>query len=362
MLTHELANEIVKQTMIRLNRNINIMNHTGTIIASGTTERIGQLHEGALEVIKTGKTLVVDKSNLSKWKGSLFGVNLPIEFQGKIIGVIGITGEPEKTMEFGELAKMITEMMLNQSLWASRLESKQRMKELIFEDLLLGKTHEESAERRQNAIHIQLTPPFLVIVLEIGETVFNKLKIIEFLENILGEKKCLIGFLNVNKLFILFSGLKEELLRKKIEEISGLLRMREIPSRIGVGTIEEEKIKIKDSLKNAESALKFGDNEKDLTYFNEVEVMSLLSRIPEHHKHLFSKRIMGHIPEKWIKSLETYFECDMNLAETAERLGIHRNTLIYRLKKVKDDTGYNPQTFHDATALQLAFWINQINK
>ncbi|MFJ7509201.1 sugar diacid recognition domain-containing protein [Peribacillus simplex] len=64
MLTQEIAMEIVKQTTNRLNRNINIMDDKGTIIASGNRERIDQLHFGAMEVLKTGKPLIIHEKDI----------------------------------------------------------------------------------------------------------------------------------------------------------------------------------------------------------------------------------------------------------------------------------------------------------
>lgn len=48
MLTREIAQTIVLETSLRLNRNINIMDEKGIIIASGDPSRIDNIHEGAL--------------------------------------------------------------------------------------------------------------------------------------------------------------------------------------------------------------------------------------------------------------------------------------------------------------------------
>ena len=54
-----------------------------------------------------------------------------------------------------------------------------------------------------------------------------------------------------------------------------------------------------------------------------------------------------------LKTLKAFLELDCNAKETAERLHIHRNTLNYRLQKVTDATGLNPQRFSDAVQLSL---------
>jgi carbohydrate diacid regulator len=79
MLTQEVAEAIVEETMLRLNRNINIIDKSGIVIASGDSSRINCFHEGGLHAIQTGKTLLITKENEDQWKGSKLGINLPIE-------------------------------------------------------------------------------------------------------------------------------------------------------------------------------------------------------------------------------------------------------------------------------------------
>src|SRR5690554_4917559 len=100
MLTSEIATNIVRETMNRLDRNINIVNTEGYIIASGIPSRVGELHVAALEAIRSGQTIVITKNNQQLWDGALCGMNMPVSFQNQIVGAIGLTGEPEEIAEF----------------------------------------------------------------------------------------------------------------------------------------------------------------------------------------------------------------------------------------------------------------------
>jgi carbohydrate diacid regulator len=55
-----------------------------------------------------------------------------------------------------------------------------------------------------------------------------------------------------------------------------------------------------------------------------------------------------------LKTVKAYFAENLNLTKAAERLHIHRNTLIYRLGKIKDLTGLDPEQFEDAVQIRLA--------
>ncbi|MFE0505643.1 CdaR family transcriptional regulator [Peribacillus butanolivorans] len=362
MLTQEIAREIVKQTTIRLNRNINIMDEKGTIIASGNPDRISQAHFGAIEVLKTGKPLIIHEQDRHHWLGVLPGINLPIEFQKVFIGVIGITGDPAELKEFGELVKMITEMMLNQSFMAEQLEWKQHLKELVFEDLLKETINQNSIDQRLNLIGMKLEPPFQVGILEIKLNPLKKNEVIQLLENVFDTQHTLIGFLNVNRVFILTSTLTENLMKQKMNTAIHQFIAKRFSLRVGMGSLAESELYICHSFHEAESALLLGDDNQSLTTYTEVETKALLDRIDDRTKQQFQERILGSLSEKLIETLQQFFLSNLNIGECAKSMYIHRNSLIYRIKKIKEITGYNPQELNDAITLQLAIWVKQMQR
>ena len=73
-------------------RTINIMDREGTIIASTEQERIGTFHQGAAEVIATGKPVLIETMDLPRYPGAKEGYNMPIFLKDELIGVVGIFG------------------------------------------------------------------------------------------------------------------------------------------------------------------------------------------------------------------------------------------------------------------------------
>lgn len=90
MLTIRLANEIVEQTMLRLKRNVNVMNIDGVILASGEKERVEKFHEGAKYVAETKKTLIISDRNIHEFPQTKQGINLPIFFRRKLFVLSGL--------------------------------------------------------------------------------------------------------------------------------------------------------------------------------------------------------------------------------------------------------------------------------
>lgn len=98
----------------------------------------------------------------------------------------------------------------------------------------------------------------------------------------------------------------------------------------------------------------------------ELRLESLLYRIPEeerqrfvesadHHSHLFGD-------EETVTTLETFFKMDCNVSETAKQLYIHRNTLLYRLDKIKQDTQLDVRRFEDAVLMRLTLLLYKVTK
>lgn len=49
----------------------------------------------------------------------------------------------------------------------------------------------------------------------------------------------------------------------------------------------------------------------------------------------------------------TLAECDMNVTQTAQKLYMHRNSIVYHINRVKKKTGLNPLCFYDLCKLIL---------
>lgn len=106
-LTAQQAQNIVGRMMDVTPYNVNIMNDKGIIIGSGDTHRINTLHEGAIEAIAKKKLIEISAGGV----GTKPGINTPIFFGNRIIGVIGITGKPEEVRPFVELVRITAELL-----------------------------------------------------------------------------------------------------------------------------------------------------------------------------------------------------------------------------------------------------------
>jgi carbohydrate diacid regulator len=359
MLTREIAQTIVLETSLRLNRNINIMDEKGIIIASGDSSRIDDIHEGALAVLKSGETLIISSNEKGVWRGAHPGINLPIVFQDKIVGVIGITGNPKEIEELGGIVKMITELMIQEKFIASQLEWKMRTKEMIIEELLKSAPSYSNIERWLNLVGQNLREPFITAVIQMTDRTITNQSLINKIEELIGEKHCLVGFININRMFIAFSGYNEHESDKKLNSIYETLKKLKLTFRLAYSTPFISLSRFNQSYIDCDLALQISDEKEDFISFVEVEPKALIYKIDRAWGEKFTDRIMDKTIVKYCDTLDVFFKNNLNIQQTADDLYIHRNTLIYRLSKIEKDTGYDPKRFKDALTLQLALWSDK---
>lgn len=356
MLSREIAQTIVIETSLRLNRNINIMDEKGIIIASGDPSRVDDIHEGALEVLKSGETLIIPFNDKGVWRGAHPGINLPIVFQDRIVGVIGITGNPEELMELGGIVKMTTELMIKEKFIASQLEWKQRTKEMIIEELLKSSPSYSNIERWLNLVGRNLREPFITAVIQMTDRTIANQSLINKIEEIIGEKHCLVGFININRMFIAFSGYSDHESFKKLNSIYVELKKLKLNFRLAYSTPFVSLSNFNQSYIDCDLALQISDVTEDFISFVEVEPKALIYKIDRAWGEKFTNRIMHKTLVKYADILDVFFKNNLNIQKTSDDLYLHRNTLIYRLSKIEKDTGYDPKRFKDALTLQLALW------
>lgn len=62
------------------------------------------------------------------------------------------------------------------------------------------------------------------------------------------------------------------------------------------------------------------------------------------------------------RSVEYFFDCDLNIAETSRKSFLHRNTLLYRLDRIQSLTGLNIRHFDDAVTFKILMLVYNLTK
>lgn len=119
--------------------------------------------------------------------------------------------------------------------------------------------------------------------------------------------------------------------------------------------------------KNAYLASQIGQafySAESIYAYHELGLGKLVSTIPDEACQSF---LEDNLPELDFRELDTetmniiksFFDHDLNIAETARHLYLHRNTLVYRLDKFQKDTGLDLRNFQDALRCQIGLLLSK---
>ena len=74
---------------------------------------------------------------------------------------------------------------------------------------------------------------------------------------------------------------------------------------------------------------------------------------------IFNRQTAKLFNDEMLHTIETFFENSLNLSETARKLYIHRNTLVYRLEKVQRAIGLDLRSFDDAVTFKMMMLLGK---
>lgn len=67
----------------------------------------------------------------------------------------------------------------------------------------------------------------------------------------------------------------------------------------------------------------------------------------------------GDVRDEELVTVYAFFDNNLNISETARKLFIHRNTLVYRLEKIQRKTGLDVRVFEDALTFKIAVMVEK---
>ena len=136
---------------------------------------------------------------------------------------------------------------------------------------------------------------------------------------------------------------------------------------VGIGTIVTGIKDLARSFKEAQVALEVGkvfDTEHSIVSYDHLGIARLIYQLPTtlceaFLKEVFKRGSIDSLDHETLFTIQRFFENNLNVSETSRKLFVHRNTLVYRLEKIKKITGLDLRQFEDAIVFKVALMVKR---
>ncbi|UQZ37572.1 sugar diacid utilization regulator [Paenibacillus sp. PK3_47] len=322
-LSERQAQEIVDKMMMDIPYNINIMNEKGIIIGSGTKERVGTIHQGAVKALSIGKMVEVWKDGRYEKKGT----NEPIVIGDTRVGVIGISGNPDEVRPFCNIVRTTVSLLIEQRNTLEDIASEVNRKKAFLEMLLDHHgAYTQKLKKEAAAYHIDLALKTTILYLRNFTPAEAQAKILlQYPSFRLEDNTWLLVVQNPDDC----GPLIQQILQHQPDV------------RVAAGKHEAS---IAESYRQAKSAMGILLALRppvQTIYFAENEFLVKLSQADLTKDQNAAVKLED--TADLLETLRVFINHNCSVSHTSDALNIHRNTLQYRLKRIHTLTGKDPR-------------------
>ncbi|BBY16453.1 CdaR family transcriptional regulator [Mycolicibacterium litorale] len=351
MLGKALAQQIADDITDVIGRNVLITDERAIVLGSGDESRVGQFHEASVEVIRSRRTIAHSAEDVRDLVGTLPGVTIPLVTDDRVVGTIGLSGPPAEVEQFGLLVKRQTEILMQEAARIGlRMTRERATTELLAEICEWHQSRVPTARllQRGRTLGHDLTLPRRIVLIqwddrEAGPREIGSEDISRVAVRVFDSDRDLIAPLSRTVVAVATpddSSMRP--LHDRCAELVTVAADSGMPLRAAIGSPAAGIAALNISARDAYDAMHVGPSaqpDQRIHRIDEVRLHQALSVVPIDSRLRLTEGLLGPLlaDRDWAVLRDTLIawgDCAFNVTRAAERLHVHRNTLIYRLDKV----------------------------
>ena len=356
------AQKLLKKIMYKLGYNINIMNEYGEIIASGDETRIGKIHSGALEVLKEGKDMEYFDFIDNNIESAKPGINIPLVINNEIIGVLGVTGNPKEVGKIAAIVKLTAEILIEKELDTDKKILKQTSINNYI-NMMISKNNEHYIPSiliwlEKNNYQIENINRIVCLIKFDNNDYLDKNRMNDYIISKIKDSsdfnsQDIISYFGDNEFILIKSFDKKQYgLERNILNNFFIHLQNSLDSKLGLhfkascGAVSKNINEISSSYEQAKFLLNWNQ------YSNNGEVFFIEDYILEFYISTNEQSSLKMILRNVLKIIKnnsnlketiiTMSKYNMSITKTSDKLSVHRNTIVYRMRKIKELLNLDP--------------------
>lgn len=334
-------------------RIVNIMETDGKIVASTDPSHVGIIHTGAAEAATRRSVVRITPEEAHSYPGSREGISLPVIKNGELLGVVGIHGVPDEVESAANLLGVCVDLYLDQMFGMRTLKTRQDRLALLLRRMFSaegGKKEEAAALGRELQTDLRL--PLRVAVAAPEGQLGNRRRNSEVLSRLFDLidngawldascDACIVMDGSVVLIKHVHPGFDAENYLSKFHASINLESVSPVGVAMGSKCDDWESLPVsRHEAMNLLSMDPAGSRSIDLRSSKVMYLMKSCLDANGSERHLtdlFQSLRSGFGDKDMVRVMGTvraYCDADCSSGKAAENLGIHKNTMNYRMNKI----------------------------
>lgn len=352
-MSNGLFQGIIHQMKDAVDRVIGVLDENGIIISCSDLAKIGGTRQGVRDELSYTSETVMSGGYTYK----------PIGSGAKTEYIVFVEGEDKQAERLAAILSISLGSI--KGIYDDKYDKASFIKNVILDNILPSDIYLKSKE-----LHFSNDVMRIVMLIKfIGK---NEIIPYQMVQNMFPDK---------NKDYVISVGESDIVLVKEVKPNYDTRAIEKIAQSIsdtfgtefytkvsiGIGTAVESIKDLARSYKEAQVAIEVGkvfDTEKNIVSYENLGIGRLIYQLPTtlcemFLSEVFKKGSIETLDRETLLTIQCFFENNLNVSETSRKLFVHRNTLVYRLEKVRKLTGLDLREFDHAITFKVAMMVKK---
>ena len=352
-MSNRLFQGVIHQMRDVIERTIGIIDDNATVVACSDLSKIGETSEYvSLDLGESPEVFIRDGYTYKP-----FGTRLKADY------AVFVEGTDEVAMKYANILAISLSSI--KQYYDEKYDRSNFIKNVILDNFLPGDIYVKSRE-----LHFNADVSRVVLLIRIISS--TDISALDVVQNLFPDKQKDFVFNISESDIVLVKEIKpgietkdlEKLARSIVDTLGSEFYIR---TSVGIGTAIVGIKELARSFKEAQVALEVGkvfDNEKSIVSYENLGIARLIYQLPTtlcemFLREVFKKGSIESLDHETLFTIQRFFENNLNVSETSRKLFVHRNTLVYRLEKIKKLTGLDLREFDHAIVFKVALMVKK---
>ncbi len=352
-MSNRLFQSVIYQMKDAVERIIGVIDENGVIISCSELGKIGEIKQGIKDELAYSNDVVVSDGYTYR----------SLATSAKSDYVVFVEGEDKMAVK---ISKILSISLGNiKGLYDEKYDKGSFIRNIILDNILPSDIYIKSKE-----LHFNIDETRVVFLIKFyGKT---DLMPFEMLQNMFPEK---------GKDYVISVGERDIVLVKEVNRGIDTKELDKIATNIadtlsaefytrvsiGISTVVDNIKDLSRAYKEAQVAIEVGkvfETEKNIINYENLGIGRLIYQLPTPLCEMFLQEVfkdgsVDSLDRETLMTIQCFFENSLNVSETSRKLFVHRNTLVYRLEKIRRLTGLDLREFEHAITFKVALMVKK---